>query len=158
MRALQRAKIAPQDVDAIITVSCTGFLIPSLDAYLAPDLGLRANVRRLPVTELGCAAGAAGLSLARDYVLAHPGAPDYMYGFVRTYCFMATGSYSKEGFTYADDASLLREGIIDSLGVVELVTFLQSRFGLKIEQSEVRPENFDSVAKLAAFVRRKQTG
>jgi acyl carrier protein len=65
--------------------------------------------------------------------------------------------YSKEGFTYADDASLLREGIIDSLGVVELVTFLQSRFGLKVEQSEVRPENFDSVAKLAAFVRSKQS-
>ena len=49
--ALQRAKVAPQDVDAIITVSCTGFMIPSLDAYLAPELGLRANVRRLPVTD-----------------------------------------------------------------------------------------------------------
>jgi acyl carrier protein len=65
--------------------------------------------------------------------------------------------YNKDGFTYADDASLLREGIIDSLGVVELVTFLQSRFGVKVEQSEVRPENFDSVARLAAFVRRKQS-
>src|SRR5262249_7082443 len=61
--ALQRASIAPQEIDAIITVSCTGFMIPSLDAYLAPELGLRADVRRLPVTELGCAAGAAGLSL-----------------------------------------------------------------------------------------------
>jgi len=72
--------------------------------------------------------------------------------------FIATNLlYSKEGFNYADDASLLREGIIDSLGVVELVTFLQSRFGLKVEQSEVRPENFDSVAKLAAYVRRKQS-
>lgn len=64
--------------------------------------------------------------------------------------------YSREGFTYADDASLLREGIIDSLGVVEIVTFLQTRFGVKVEQADVRPENFDSVAKLAAFVRRKQ--
>jgi acyl carrier protein len=63
--------------------------------------------------------------------------------------------YSSEGFKYADDASLLREGIIDSLGVVELVEFLQKQFNLKIEQQEVRPENFDSVAKLAAFVRRK---
>jgi acyl carrier protein len=71
--------------------------------------------------------------------------------------FIATNLiYSKDGFTYADDVSLLREGIIDSLGVVELVTFLQTRFGLKVEQSEVRPENFDSVAKLAAFVRSKQ--
>jgi acyl carrier protein len=63
--------------------------------------------------------------------------------------------YSKEGFTYPDDASLLREGIIDSLGVVELVEFLQAEFKLKIEQQEVRPDNFDSVAKMAAFVRRK---
>jgi acyl carrier protein len=64
--------------------------------------------------------------------------------------------YSKDGFTYADDASLLREGIIDSLGVVELVEFLQTSFGLKVEQQEVRPDNFDSVAKMAAFVRRKR--
>ena len=63
--------------------------------------------------------------------------------------------YSKEGFTHPDDASLLREGIIDSLGVVELVEFLQAHFALKIEQQEVRPDNFDSVAKMAAFVRRK---
>lgn len=65
--------------------------------------------------------------------------------------------YSEEGFNYADDASLLREGIIDSLGVVELVTFLQAHFGLKVDQNEVRPENFDSVARLAAYVRRKQS-
>ena len=64
--------------------------------------------------------------------------------------------YSNEGFNYADDASLLREGIIDSLGVVELVEFLQAQFQLKVEQQEVRPDNFDSVAKMAAFVRRKR--
>ena len=64
--------------------------------------------------------------------------------------------YSKDGFTYPDDASLLREGIIDSLGVVELVEFLQGQFAIKVEQAEVRPDNFDSVAKMAAFVRRKQ--
>jgi alkylresorcinol/alkylpyrone synthase len=71
-QALDRAGVAPQEVDLILTVSCTGFMIPSLDAYLAPEMGLRPNVRRLPVTELGCAAGAAGLALARDYVHAHP--------------------------------------------------------------------------------------
>jgi alkylresorcinol/alkylpyrone synthase len=73
-QALDRAGIAPQEVDAVVTVSCTGFMIPSLDAYLAPELGLRPNIRRLPVTELGCAAGAAGLAMARDYISAHPGA------------------------------------------------------------------------------------
>jgi len=64
--------------------------------------------------------------------------------------------YSNEGFNYADDASLLREGIIDSLGVVELVEFLQTQFQLKVDQQEVRPDNFDSVAKMGAFVRRKR--
>ena len=63
--------------------------------------------------------------------------------------------YSTEGFTHTDDVSFLQEGIIDSLGVVELVEFLQSRFNVKVEQQEVRPDNFDSVAKMAAFVRRK---
>jgi alkylresorcinol/alkylpyrone synthase len=71
-QALERAEISPAEVDAILTVSCTGFMIPSLDAYLTPEMGFRPNVRRLPVTELGCAAGAAGLALARDYTLAHP--------------------------------------------------------------------------------------
>ncbi|HWX18580.1 MAG TPA: acyl carrier protein [Candidatus Binatia bacterium] len=64
--------------------------------------------------------------------------------------------YSSDGFSYADDAPLLREGIIDSLGVVELVEFVQGQFGVKVEQQEVRPDNFDSVSKLAAFVRRKK--
>ncbi len=63
--------------------------------------------------------------------------------------------YSADGFPYADDASLLREGIIDSLGVVELVEFVQNRFGVKVDQQDVVPENFDSVAKIAAYVSRK---
>lgn len=64
--------------------------------------------------------------------------------------------YSEDGFSFSDDASLLRERIIDSLGVVELAAFLGQRFGVRVEQAEVRPENFDSVARLAALVRRKQ--
>lgn len=65
--------------------------------------------------------------------------------------------YTDEGFKFADDSSLLREGIIDSLGVVELVAFLEKRFGVKVKNHEVRPENFDSVARLAAFVRQKRS-
>lgn len=64
--------------------------------------------------------------------------------------------FSDEGFGFGDDVSLLGEGIIDSVGVVELVGFLQSRFGVDVGQNELHTENFDSVAKLAAFVRRKQ--
>jgi acyl carrier protein len=65
--------------------------------------------------------------------------------------------YSEDGFAYADDASFLEEGIIDSLGVMELVEFVTKTFNVKVEQSEVTPAHFDSVARLAAFVRGKST-
>ena len=63
--------------------------------------------------------------------------------------------YSETGFTYADETSFLQEGIIDSLGVMELVAFVQKTFGVNVDQQEVTTAHFDSVAKLAAFVRRK---
>jgi alkylresorcinol/alkylpyrone synthase len=69
---LQRAQINPGAVDLVITISCTGFMIPSLDAYLANTLGFSPHVKRLPVTELGCAAGAAALARAFDYLCAFP--------------------------------------------------------------------------------------
>lgn len=71
---LERSGLSAAEIDLIITVSCTGFMIPSLDAYLINDFGFRSDVRRLPVTELGCAAGAAALSHAADFIAAHPGA------------------------------------------------------------------------------------
>src|ERR1700722_7595056 len=70
---LQRARMTPQDIDMIVTVSCTGFMIPSLDAHLINLMGFRSNVRRMPFTELGCAAGAMALGRAADYLKAHPG-------------------------------------------------------------------------------------
>jgi alkylresorcinol/alkylpyrone synthase len=70
---LAQAGVPPVDIDLLITVSCTGYMIPSLDAYLINDLGFRANVRRLPITELGCAAGAVALARAREFVRAFPG-------------------------------------------------------------------------------------
>jgi len=60
--------------------------------------------------------------------------------------------YSESGFGYSDETPLFREGILDSLAVVELVEFVQEHFGIKVEQPELRPDNFDSVARLTAFV------
>jgi acyl carrier protein len=57
----------------------------------------------------------------------------------------------------ADDAmSLLDEGIIDSVGVMELVAFLEADFGISVGDAELVPDNLDSVANLVAFVGRKQ--
>ncbi len=70
---LARAEMSPRQVDFLITVSCTGLMIPSVDAYLINDLGFRSDVRRLPITALGCAAGAVALSRARELVAACPG-------------------------------------------------------------------------------------
>ncbi len=64
--------------------------------------------------------------------------------------------YAPEGFTFSDDASLLKEGIVDSMGITELVAFVQSQFGIEVDPQEVIPENFDSVKNLATYVRRKR--
>jgi alkylresorcinol/alkylpyrone synthase len=63
---------AAHEVDLVISVSCTGIMLPSLDAFLIDSLGLRRDVRRLPITELGCVAGAAALARAHDFLLGHP--------------------------------------------------------------------------------------
>ncbi len=58
----------------------------------------------------------------------------------------------------ADDESFLASGIIDSLGVVQLVSFVESRYGLKVPDTDLVPENFDSVSKLVAYVDRRSRG
>ncbi|GAA5512571.1 alpha-pyrone synthesis polyketide synthase-like Pks11 [Deinococcus carri] len=68
--ALERAELAPADVDAVVVVNTSGISAPSLDAYLIETLGLNRHAARLPVWGLGCAGGAAGLSRAADLVRA----------------------------------------------------------------------------------------
>tara|TARA_R110002124_G_scaffold138576_6_gene302116 strand:+ start:46969 stop:48021 length:1053 start_codon:yes stop_codon:yes gene_type:complete len=72
-KALKKASWKTTDVDFIITVSCTGIMIPSLDAYLINDLDMRQDIVRLPVTEMGCAAGVSGVIYANNFLKANPG-------------------------------------------------------------------------------------
>ncbi len=72
-KALSQNSWKPESLDFIITVSCTGIMIPSLDAYLINTLELKKNITRLPVTEMGCAAGISGMIYAYNFLKANPG-------------------------------------------------------------------------------------
>jgi len=68
-----------------------------------------------------------------------------------------------EDFLYGDttvplgeDESLLQKGLIDSTGILEVVQFLEGRFGIAVEDEELVPENLDSISAIARYVMRKQ--
>lgn len=63
--------------------------------------------------------------------------------------------FSDNGFGYADDASFLQEGIIDSVGVMDLILFVEENFDVVVDDHEITPDNFDSVNKLTAYIHNK---
>lgn len=73
VNALQKTDWTAKDLDYIVTVSCTGFMIPSVDAYLINHLQMKQDIVRLPVTEMGCAAGISGIIYAKNFLQANPG-------------------------------------------------------------------------------------
>ena len=63
--------------------------------------------------------------------------------------------FSDKGFQLGDDASFLEGGVIDSLGIIELVAFVEKQYGISVADHELLPNNFDSVSKLSSYITRK---
>ncbi|WP_263636487.1 type III polyketide synthase [Streptomyces sp. CoH27] len=71
-RALDDAELLTTDIDVIIYVSCTGFMMPSLTAWLINEMDFDPTTRQLPIAQLGCAAGGAAINRAHDFCSAYP--------------------------------------------------------------------------------------
>lgn len=73
LSALKNANLNPEDIDCIVTVSSTGVATPTLDARVMQKVGFRADVNRVPVFGLGCAAGVTGMAIAAKLARGNPG-------------------------------------------------------------------------------------
>lgn len=69
--------------------------------------------------------------------------------------FIESNFYVAEGEPLPDEASLLDRGVVDSTGVLELITFLQDEFKIEVSDDEMVPANLDSIANLETYVSRK---
>jgi alkylresorcinol/alkylpyrone synthase len=72
-KAIEKAGLAPEDIDGVVTASTTGIATPSLEARVGPRIGFRDDVRRVPVFGLGCAGGVSGLALTARLAASDPG-------------------------------------------------------------------------------------
>jgi acyl carrier protein len=71
--------------------------------------------------------------------------------------FIAQNFYVADPAALEDEASLTATGIVDSTGMLEVIAFVERTLGVQVADDELLPENFDSIARIAAFVERKST-
>lgn len=65
--------------------------------------------------------------------------------------------YGRDDDTLGDEVSFLGKGIIDSTGILELVSFIEEKYSISIDDDELIPDNFDSLNKISTFVSKKTT-
>ena len=70
--------------------------------------------------------------------------------------FITTNFYVPEASSLSDEESLLDKGIVDSTGILEVISFVESEFGIVVGENEIVAENLDSIRRIAAFVARKR--
>ncbi len=70
--------------------------------------------------------------------------------------FVTSNFYVADPASLADEASLLDQGVIDSTGVLEVILFIEETFGISVEDSEMLPDNLDSIERISNFVARKK--
>jgi 1,3,6,8-tetrahydroxynaphthalene synthase len=71
--AIKNSGLTPKDISAVIYVSCSGFLMPSLTAWLINKMGFGHDTVQIPISQLGCAAGGSAINRAHDFIVAKPG-------------------------------------------------------------------------------------
>lgn len=69
--------------------------------------------------------------------------------------FLASEVLFSKDFPFGDDASLVEEGIVDSLGVINIVHYVKTELGVEVEATDINPSNFDSVNNIVGYVMRK---
>lgn len=69
--------------------------------------------------------------------------------------FITTNFYVADDSSLTDDTSLLESGTVDSTGVLEIISFLEERFSIKVADAEMVPDNLDSIGKIVSFLSRK---
>jgi 1,3,6,8-tetrahydroxynaphthalene synthase len=124
--ALRNAQVRASEIDAIIYVSCTGFMMPSLTAYLINELGMRFDTRQIPIAQLGCAAGGAAINRAHDFCAAHTGSNTLIVS-----CEFCSMCYQP---TDDDIGSLLSDGLFGD-AVAAAVVRGEGGHGMKLERN-----------------------
>jgi acyl carrier protein len=70
--------------------------------------------------------------------------------------FVTSNFYVADPAALEDGASLLNGGIVDSTGMLEVISFIEDTFGVTVEDSEMLPDNLDSIERIANFIARKK--